>query len=138
MSLLYLLDADVVSEPLRPAPRLDVVRKLRRHRSEVAIASVVWHELRHGMELLPPSRGRSAIEDYLENVVLRTMPILDYDHAAADWHARERARLQRRGLTPPFHDGQIAATARTQDLTLVTFNVKDFKRFDSLRVVAWG
>jgi tRNA(fMet)-specific endonuclease VapC len=138
VSLLYLLDADVVSEPLRPAPRLDVVRKLRRHRSEVAIASVVWHELRHGMELLPPSRGRSAIEDYLENVVLRTMPILDYDHAAADWHARERARLQRRGLTPPFHDGQIAATARTQDLTLVTFNVKDFKRFDSLRVVAWG
>ena len=138
MSLLYLLDADVVSEPLRPAPRLDVVRKLHRHRNDVAIASVVWHELRYGMELLPSSRRRSTIEDYLENVVLATMTILDYDSTAADWHARERARLHRQGLTRPFADGQIAAVARTRDLTLVTFNVKDFKRFDNLRIVTWG
>lgn len=137
MNLLYLLDADVVSEPLRAAPRLDVVRKLHRHRNEVAIASVVWHELRYGMELLPSSRRRSTIEDYLENVVLGTMTILDYDYAAADWHARERARLEKRGLTPPFHDGQIAATARTNDLTLVTFNEKDFKHFSGLRMVTW-
>jgi len=53
------------------------------------------------------------------------------------WHAVERARLAARGETPAFVDGQIAAIARVHDLTLVTFNVSDFRRFDGLAVVSW-
>lgn len=136
MSLQFLLDANVMSEPLRPAPRISVVRKLRRHRNEVAIASVVWHELRYGLERMPPSRRRDTYAEYFDTVVL-SMPILDYDYTAADWHARERARLARRGQTPPYVDGQIAAIARTNDLTLVTFNDVDFQRFNGLRIVTW-
>ena len=65
------------------------------------------------------------------------MPILPYDHAAAEWHARERARLASRGETRPFVDGQIAAVAHVNDLTLVTFNDVDFRLFEGLRVVSW-
>ena len=136
MSVQFLLDSNIVSEPLRPTPRLHILRKLQRHRNEVAIASVVWHELRYGLERLPPSHRRDTLEDYLDRVVL-AMPILDYDYTAADWHARERARLARKGQTPPFVDGQIAAIARTHDLTLVTFNDADFRRFSGLRVSTW-
>ncbi len=89
------------------------------------------------MERLPPSRRRVAIERYLEEVVLTTMPILDYDRAAAEWHASERARLAARGETPPFVDGQIAAIAHVHDLILVTFNATDFKRFEGIRVLSW-
>jgi tRNA(fMet)-specific endonuclease VapC len=137
VNLKYLLDTNIVSEPLRPQPLRGVMRRLRRHEDEIAIPSVVWHELRFGMERLPPSRRRSAIERYLEEVVLATMPILDYDRAAAEWHAVERARLAARGETPPFAEGQIAAIARTRELTLVTFNDVDFKRFQGFRVVSW-
>jgi Predicted nucleic acid-binding protein, contains PIN domain len=137
VSLQYLLDTNVASEPMRRVPRIDVIRKLCRHRNEVAIASIVWHELRYGMELLPPSLRRDSLEQYLNDIVLRTMPILDYDYEAADWHAREQARLAKRGLTPPFNDGQIAAIARIHNLTLVTFNEADFQRFSGLRVVTW-
>ncbi|MDP9361090.1 MAG: type II toxin-antitoxin system VapC family toxin [Acidobacteriota bacterium] len=137
MSLKYLLDTNIVSEPLRPKPRRAVLRNLRRHEEEIAISSVVWHELRFGMERLPPSRRRVAIERYLEEVVLTTMPILDYDRAAAEWHASERARLAARGETPPFVDGQIAAIAHVHDLILVTFNATDFKRFEGIRVLSW-
>ena len=129
MSLKYLLDTNVVSEPLRPKPHRGVIRKLSRYEDEIAISSVVWHELRFGAERLPPSRRRDAIVQYLDQVVLPTMPILDYDRAAAEWHAGERARLIRRGETPPFADGQIAAIAHVHDLTLVTFNDADFRRF---------
>jgi tRNA(fMet)-specific endonuclease VapC len=66
------------------------------------------------------------------------MQILDYDAAAAAWHASERARLDARGETPPFTDGQIAAIAHVHDLALVTFNVADFKRFDGIRIVSWA
>ncbi|MEA2164269.1 MAG: tRNA(fMet)-specific endonuclease VapC [Thermoanaerobaculia bacterium] len=137
MTLQYLLDTNIVSEPLKPKPRASVLRRLTRHEDEIAISSLVWHELRYGMERLPPSRRRSAIERYLEEVVLLTMPVLDYDGAAAEWHARERARLAARGETPPFVDGQIASIAHVHDLILVTLNAADFKRFEGLRVESW-
>lgn len=137
MSLKYLLDTNVVSEPLRPKPQHGVVRRLMRHEDEIAISSVVWHELRFGAERLPASRRRDAIVQYLDEVVVATMPILDYDRAAAEWHARERARLAARGETPPFADGQIAAIAYVNELTLVTFNDADFRQFEGLRVVSW-
>lgn len=137
MNLKYLLDTNIVSEPLRPKSRDGVLRKLRRHEEEIAISSIVWHELRFGVDRLPSSPRRNAIERYLEDVVLATMPILDYDRAAAEWHAQERARLAARGETPPFADGQIAAIARVHELILVTFNDADFKRFQGIRIQSW-
>jgi tRNA(fMet)-specific endonuclease VapC len=137
VSLKYLLDTNIVSEPLRPKPQHGVVRKLTRHEEEIAIPSVVWHELRFGAERLPASHRRDAIVQYLDEVVLATMPILDYDRAAAEWHATERARLAARGKTPPFADGQIAAIAHVNDLILVTFNDADFRQFQGLRVLSW-
>jgi len=137
LNLKYLLDTNIVSEPLRPKPVPGVLQKLRRHEEEIAISSVVWHELRFGVERLPSSRRRVAIERYLDEVVLATMPILDYDRAAAEWHANERARLEARGDMPPFADGQIAAIARVHELILVTLNDADFKRFQGIRVQSW-
>jgi tRNA(fMet)-specific endonuclease VapC len=137
VSLKFLLDTNIVSEPLRPKPQHGVVRKLRRHEDEIALPSVVWHELRFGAERLPMSRRRDAIVRYLDEVVLATMPILDYDRAAAEWHASARARLVARGETPPFADGQIAAIAHINELTLVTFNDADFRQFQGLRVLSW-
>ena len=132
----FLLDTNVISEPLRAQPRHGVLQKLGQHRTEVAIASVVWHELWFGARRLPPSQHRRVIEKYLNDTVL-AMPILDYDSAAAEWHANERVRLAARGLTPPVLDSQIAATAAVNDLTVVTFNVVHFNRFEGLRVESW-
>ena len=134
----YLLDSDVVSEPTRPAPSAKVLDWLARHEGESAIAAPVWHELRFGCERLPPSRRRDSIESYLAEVVLPSLPIFDYDQRAAEWHARERARLAKVGQTPPFVDGQIAAIARVNDLTLVTRNQRDFRWFQGLRMERWG
>jgi tRNA(fMet)-specific endonuclease VapC len=137
VSLRYLLDTNVVSEPIREKPRTSVLRRLRLHSGEIAIASVVWQELLYGMKRLPRSQRRTRLETYLDEVVQASMPILDYDRAAAEWHASERARLAAKGQPPPFSDGQIAAVAAVNDLTLVTFNDADFKRFEGLRVVTW-
>lgn len=137
MTLRFLLDTNIVSEPLRPRPRASVLENLRRHEEEIAISSIVWHELRFGAARLAASDRRTAIERYLDEVVLASIPVLDYDRPAAEWHAAERARLAARGETPPFVDGQIAAVAAIHDLTLVTFNTADFKRFRGIRVQSW-
>ena len=137
MSPKYLLDTNIVSEPLKPSPSRAVLRRLAGHEGETAIASIVWHELQFGCARLPVSRRREAIERYLEDVVLASFPILDYDRAAAEWHARERVRLEAVGKTPPFVDGQIAAIACANDLVLVTANKSDFRGFKGLRVESW-
>jgi tRNA(fMet)-specific endonuclease VapC len=134
----YLLDTNVVSEPLRPKPAAGVMRRLRKHESEIAIPALVWHELRFGCARLARSRRREAIERYIEDVVLASFPVLKYDQRAADWHALERVRLIAAGKTPPFIDGQIAAIARVNDLTLVTSNKADFNGFKGLRVRSWA
>ena len=135
---MYLLDTNVVSEPLRPEPSEGVVRKLRIHGEESAIPAPVWHELRFGCARLPPSRRRDTLERYLEDVVLASFPVLDYDQEAADWHARQRARLVAAGQTPPYVDGQIAAIAHVNDLIVVTSNDRDFEDFQGIRVERWA
>lgn len=133
----YLLDTNIVSEPLAPGANPNVLARLRQYDGVIAIASVVWHELVFGASRLPDSKQRRAIETYLFEVVERTLPILPYDAAAAGWHGEERARLQALGLTPPFADGQIAAIACTNHLTLVTRNPRDFDHFRDLSVENW-
>ena len=127
MSVRYLLDTNVLSEPLRPVLHPKVIDRLRRHQDELATASIVWHELWFGCQRLPDSAKRQAIEDYLTHVIAPSLPILPYDERAAEWHAAERARLTQAGKTPSFADGQIAAIARTQELILVTFNRAGFQ-----------
>jgi tRNA(fMet)-specific endonuclease VapC len=115
-----------LSEPLLPRPNRRLLKRLREHGDEVATAAVVWHELLFGPRRLPTSARRSAIEEYLNEVVAPSVQILLYDGRAADWHAAERSRLTGTGRTPPFVDGQIAAVATTNGLTLVTANTADF------------
>jgi tRNA(fMet)-specific endonuclease VapC len=134
MSLKYLLDTNVLSEPLRPAPDARVLGWIERHESELATGAPVWHELRFGCRLLPPSARRRKLERYLEEVLAPSLPVLPYDAEAAEWHAAERARLRRSGRTPSFVDGQIAAIAATNRLAVVTFNLAHFEGFRGVSV----
>jgi tRNA(fMet)-specific endonuclease VapC len=133
----YLLDTDILSEPAKPRPSRKVMERLAARRDEVATASPVWHELLYGCARLPASSRRQSLEKYLNEILAPILAILPYDTAAAAWHAAERARLEARGRTPPFVDGQIAAVARVRGLTLVTRNVGDYRDFDGLVVEDW-
>jgi tRNA(fMet)-specific endonuclease VapC len=137
VTLHYLLDTNVISEPLRPRPDENVLLRLRDRQGEVGISAVVWHELVYGCNRMPSSARRTTVETYLYEVIAPTMPILPYDERAAEQHAAERARLTGMGKTPPFADGQIAAIAVTNDLILITFNVSDYGYFEGLQVEDW-
>ncbi|MCC5670050.1 type II toxin-antitoxin system VapC family toxin [Nostoc sp. CHAB 5784] len=136
MSLKYLLDTNILSEPARPIPNANVLHKLDIHKSEVAVSSVVIHELLHGCLRLPESKRRESLWNYIHESVLN-LPVLDYDLKAAQWHAQERARLSKIGKTPAFIDGQIASIAYCSNLILVTNNVSDFEFFNNLKVENW-
>lgn len=137
MSARFLLDTNVLSEPLRQRPDPTVLDHLRRTSSVLATAAPVWHELLYGCYRLPISHKRRGIEKYLLEVVRAGIDVLPYDERAAAWHGTERARMASNGKMPPFVDGQIAAIAAVNGLVLVTFNVMDFEDFDGLAVEDW-
>lgn len=135
--LRYLLDTNVVSQPVSKVPLVGVMRRLSLLSEQCAIAAPVWHELQFGCKRLAAGRRREALEDYLIDVV-QTFEILPYDELAAKVHATERERLERVGKTVPFVDGQIAAIAQANELVLVTDNVRDFAPFIALTVQNWA
>ena len=134
---MFLLDTNVLSETLRPQPDRGVMHGLRRHSREMATAAPVIHELLFGALRFPAGAKRTAVLHEIEQVFLRTLDVLPYDRRAAEWYARQRAGLTDKGRTPPYIDGQIAAIAAVNGLTLVTHNVTDFAEFEGLRVEDW-
>lgn len=135
--MLYLLDTNIVTEPLKRNPNPVVIAQLQGHQYELAIAAPVWHELWFGCFRLPISKRRTQIETYLRTIVASTMPILPYDDKAAHWYAIERARLTNSGLPTPFNDGQIAAVAVVNRLILVTNNTADYIHYADLTLENW-
>jgi len=137
VTLRFLLDTNIVLEPLKSPFSQSVALRLHQHRHEVALSATVWHELWFGCRRLPPSRRRSELENYLNDTIGSSIPILPYDAAAANWFATERAQLIARGLPPSVADGQIASVAAVNGLVLVTRNITDFTPFSNLVVENW-
>jgi tRNA(fMet)-specific endonuclease VapC len=135
--LIYLLDSNILSEPARLQPNSKVLQQLAEHDGDYATAAIVWHEMVYGCELLAASKRKKQLQSYLAMLLANGLTVLPYDQTAAEWYAKERARLQRQGLTCAYVDGEIAAIAVSQKLTLVTRNVQDFKNFQNLVVENW-
>lgn len=133
----FLLDTNVLSEPLKPKPNQQVLDLLAANSNAMATAATAYDEIVFGYAKLIDSRRKRSIEAYVYQEIEKKLLILPYDQSAAKWHAFERARLRIIGKTPPVLDGQIAAIAATNNLILVTRNVKDFQHFQGLTIENW-
>jgi tRNA(fMet)-specific endonuclease VapC len=132
----WLLDTNTLSEAMKPSPNAQVLQNLAQFSQQIAMPALVWHELRYGWLRMPSSKRKDAIGHYLHDV-LSVFPIIAYDENAAKIHAQLCVENDIKGITLPFVDGQIAAIAMAQGLTLVTRNLKDFENIDGLRVLNW-
>jgi tRNA(fMet)-specific endonuclease VapC len=63
------------------------------------------------------------------------MPI---DLPIARQHAQIWAELKSKGTLIGLHDSWIAATCLVYDHTLVTKNLREFKRIKDLKIECWG
>ena len=133
----FLLDTNVLSEPMKLIPEQQVVERILENIPAIALAAVSFHEMVFGCLQMPDSRRKRAVDTYIQQNVIALLPILPYCESAAKWHAEERVRLKKIGKTPPYIDGQIAAIAAINNLTLVTRNTKDFQHFQDLKIENW-
>ncbi len=123
----YLVDANVLSEPTKPAPDPTVVAWLRRNEREIVVDPVVLGEVRFGILLLPKGHRRASLERWFDEGVQR-LNCLPWDLQTGLRWAELLAKLRASGRAMPVKDSLIAATALVHGLVVATRNVSDFER----------
>jgi hypothetical protein len=121
----YLVDANVLSEPTKPAPDPRVIAWLRAHERDIAVDPVILGELRFGILILPKGRKRATLERWFEAGVNR-LHCLPWDADTGLKWAEILARLRTTGKAMPVKDSLIAATAAIHGLAIATRNRADF------------
>lgn len=135
---MILLDTNIVSELMRPAPEPKVLEWLDAQPAEdVWISAVTVGEIRLGIALLPDGKRKQRLTGLAETMVEEDFSerCLPYDVLAAANYAAIVAIRTRRGRPISVEDAQIAAIARSGGLTLATRNTKDFSDIDELPLV---
>lgn len=126
----FLLDTNVISEPMKPRPNPGVLGWLAEVDEDSVFVSVVTiTELRYGIERLAAGARRKRLDAWLQrDLPLRFQGrILVIDAEVADACGRLIARSESMGRAIEARDAFIAATAEVQGLTLVTRNASDFR-----------
>ncbi len=125
---MYLLDTNVVSELRKPKPHGGVLAWFQSvSETQLFLSAVTLGEIQAGIELTrqqdPPKA--KAIEHWLDQLAC-VYNILPMDAATF----RMWARLMHGQSNTVYEDAMIASTAKVHDLTVVTRNLADFKRFE--------
>ena len=125
----HLVDANVLSEPTKPAPDDRVVSWLRYHERSLVVDPIILGEIEYGILLLPAGKRRQHLEQWFAAGIQR-MVCLPWDSATGLRWAQLLAKLRTAGKTMPIKDSLIAATALVHNLVVVTRNDKDFRKAD--------
>lgn len=121
----YLVDANVLSEPTKPAPDARVLAWLRAHEREIAVDPVILGELRFGILILPKGKRRAELERWFEAGAGR-LHCLPWEAETGLRWAELLARLRAAGKAMPIKDSLIAATALVNGLKVATRNRANF------------
>jgi predicted nucleic acid-binding protein len=121
----FLVDANVLSEPTKPVPQLQVVAWLRENERELAVDPFILGEIRFGILLMAKGARRTRLERWFDLGVAR-LHCLAWDADAGLRWAGLLARLRASGNAMPIKDSLIASTALVHGLTVATRNGADF------------
>lgn len=130
---MYLLDTNIVSYWMRGDPMV-IARIKACAPSNLSLSAVTLAEILYGIEKSPVRKKERRLKIKKISSLLGVYP---FDEAAAERYAVIRAQLERAGEMISERDVQIAAIAMGNRLTVVTHNVREFRRIDKLNVEDW-
>ena len=131
--LRYLLDTHIVIYVIKRRP-LQALEIFNRNAGRMAISAITLAELQHGAEKSSnPAANLAVVEDLCSR-----LEVLPYGAKAAQHYGAIRAALEKIGQMIGVNDLHIAAHARSEGLTLVSNNLREFERVRALQFENWA
>jgi predicted nucleic acid-binding protein len=127
---MIILDTNVISELLRPAPEPKVEHWLSAQDGlNVYLTSISEAELRYGLAIMGNGKRRAALIDAVDRILREDLAgrILPFDSDAAQSYATIAAARRAAGRPIAQADCQIASIAHTRGATVATRNTPDFE-----------
>jgi tRNA(fMet)-specific endonuclease VapC len=128
----YMLDTDTCIYVMRDRPP-GLRQRFNESAGQLCISMITLAELLYGAE---KSHRRAenlrAVDQFAAHLA-----VLAFSPQAAAHYAQIRADLERQGLVAGPYDMLIGAHARSEGLTIVTNNTREFERMPGLRVENW-
>ncbi|HEY7299917.1 MAG TPA: PIN domain-containing protein [Xanthobacteraceae bacterium] len=124
----WLLDADVLSQPVKTHGNRAVIEWLEREQNQCYTSSIVIAQIAYRVRT-KEGRTRIRLQEWLRRSIDELEGrILSFNLATAHVWADQTFTLAKAGRPIPVKDSYIAATARRHDLTIVTGNERHFRR----------
>jgi tRNA(fMet)-specific endonuclease VapC len=130
----YLLDTNICIYIAKQKPPSVLAHLQRLRPGDVGMSVITYLELVYGA--WKSQRREENLERIKELEPL--IPVLAIDASAGRHYGQIRAELERKGSPMGAYDLLIAAHALSLGLTLVTNNVREFRRIPQLRVENWA
>lgn len=137
MSAGFLIDTNVLSELMRPAPAPQVLDWFAAQvPSQLHTSVITYAEILAGIALLPVGKRSEAMAQAARQIFEEDFAgrCLDFGGLAVGRYAMVRAQRQLAGRPIDTADAQIAAIALAAKLKLVTRNTKDFVGIEGLKL----
>jgi tRNA(fMet)-specific endonuclease VapC len=99
---------------------------------EIAVSAITGAELAFGVAMSGSERNQKALAKFLA-----PLEVLSFDEAAMHCYGALRSRLERQGTPIGALDLLIAAHALALGATLVSNNLREFRRIDGLLLENW-
>jgi len=138
---MILLDTNVISEPIRPAPEPRVAEWLNAQPLETLFLSAITvAELRAGIAVLPNGKRRKALQEYTERQVLPAFVgrVLSFDLACTPVYAELVAKARAAGRSLSTADAYIAAIAANNGFIIATRDTQPFEAVGVAVVDPWN
>jgi tRNA(fMet)-specific endonuclease VapC len=132
----YILDTNAVSALMKGSEAV-VERLAATAPADVGLPQPVLAEIAFGIERLPRSRRRAALQARFD-LICSELPRAEWTDAVSQAYGRIKATLERRGTRIEDFDAAIAAHALAMNATLVTANLEHMTRAPGLQIEDWG
>ncbi len=127
---MILLDTNVISELVRPAPDPAVLAYVRALAPEIAFTAAVCEaEISYGLARLPVGKRREDLATRIATLFASGFhnQVLAFDSLCARHYGAIRSAREAAGRPITVEDAMVAAIARAHGATVATRNVDDFQ-----------